>query len=77
MTLPKASKRKNQQATYYTICNRREEILSRQARVAFDQLESTLLTKMGYAKDQAVVVNPIQLTSSDLVDVLQIGVKTI
>jgi biopolymer transport protein ExbD len=44
--------------------------------IAFADLETTLLSKMGASKDQKVVVRiPFNLQVQDLVDVLQIGVK--
>ena len=45
-------------------------------RCAFEELEASLLAKMGDAKDQTVIVRiPYNLQVQDLVDLLQIGVK--
>ena len=44
--------------------------------VAFDELETQLMTKIGSSTDQTVIVRiPFNLQVQDLVDVLQIGVK--
>lgn len=77
MTLPKAkaNEKTNKQLITLSVTEDKKFYLDKQE-VTFDQLESTLLTKMGGAKDQAVVVRiPYNLQVQDLVDVLQIGVK--
>lgn len=77
MTLPKAkaNEKTNKQLITLSVTEDKKFYLDKQE-VAFDQLENTLLTKMGGAKDQAVVVRiPYNLQVQDLVDVLQIGVK--
>ena len=43
---------------------------------SFEELETTLMSKMNTEKDQTVIVRiPFNLQVQDLVDVLQIGVK--
>ncbi|TGD59269.1 ExbD/TolR family protein [Flavobacterium humi] len=77
MTLPKAknNEKTNKQNITLSVTEDKKFYLDKQE-VAFDQLESTLLTKMAGAKDQAVVVRiPYNLQVQDLVDVLQIGVR--
>lgn len=77
MTLPKSknNEKTNKQNITLSVTEDKKFYLDKQE-VTFDELESTLLTKMGGAKDQAVVVRiPYNLQVQDLVDVLQIGVK--
>nr|WP_294938305.1 biopolymer transporter ExbD [uncultured Flavobacterium sp.] len=77
MTLPKAksNEKTNKQLISLSVTEEKRFFLDKQE-VAFDQLESTLLAKIGDNKEQAVVVRiPYNLQVQDLVDVLQIGVK--
>ncbi|MEC4049664.1 biopolymer transporter ExbD [Flavobacterium sp. SUN046] len=77
MTLPKskANEKTNKQLISLSVTEDKHFFLDKQE-VAFDQLESTLLSKMDTSKDQTVVVRiPYNLQVQDLVDVLQIGVK--
>lgn len=77
MTLPKAksTEKTNKQLITLSVTEDKKFYLDKQE-VPFSELESSLLTKMGTAKDQAVVVRiPFNLQVQDLVDVLQIGVK--
>ena len=51
-------------------------VLSKDCRIIFENLETTLLSKLDKTKDQTVVVRiPFNLQVQDLVDILQIGVK--
>lgn len=77
MTLPKskANEKTNKQLISLSVTEDKHFFLDKQE-VAFDQLESTLLSKMDTSKDQTVMVRiPYNLQVQDLVDVLQIGVK--
>jgi biopolymer transport protein ExbD len=77
MTLPKSknNEKTNKQNITLSVTEDKKFYLDKQE-VAFDQLESSLLLKMGSSKDQAVVVRiPFNLQVQDLVDILQIGVK--
>jgi biopolymer transport protein ExbD len=77
MTLPKskANEKTNKQLISLSVTEDKHFFLDKQE-VAFDQLETTLLSKMDTSKDQTVVVRiPYNLQVQDLVDVLQIGVK--
>ena len=77
MTLPKAkaTEKTNKQLITLSVTEDKKFYLDKQE-VPFDQLENALLTQMGNAKDQTVVVRiPFNLQVQDLVDVLQIGVK--
>lgn len=77
MTLPKSktNEKTNKQLISLSVTEDKHFFLDKQE-VAFDQLESTLLSKMDNSKDQTVVVRiPYNLQVQDLVDVLQIGVK--
>jgi biopolymer transport protein ExbD len=77
MTLPKAknNEKTNKQNITLSVTEEKKFYLDKQE-VAFADLETTLLSKIGNAKDQAVVVRiPFNLQVQDLVDVLQIGVK--
>lgn len=77
MTLPKAksNEKTNKQLISLSVTEEKRFFLDKQE-VSFEELESTLLTKIGDNKEQAVVVRiPYNLQVQDLVDVLQIGVK--
>ncbi|HSD13132.1 MULTISPECIES: ExbD/TolR family protein [Flavobacterium] len=77
MTLPKSknNEKTNKQLISLSVTEEKRFFLDKQE-VPFDQLEKTLLTKIGDNKEQAVVVRiPYNLQVQDLVDVLQIGVK--
>jgi biopolymer transport protein ExbD len=77
MTLPKAknNEKTNKQNITLSVTEEKKFYLDKQE-VAFADIETTLLSKIGNAKDQAVVVRiPYNLQVQDLVDVLQIGVK--
>ena len=81
MTLPKAEQNDKQGKQMLSISVTQDEAKMKhyfidKDEVPFDQLETTLLSKMGTSKDQTVVVRiPFNLQVQDLVDVLQIGVK--
>lgn len=77
MTLPKATnnEKTNKQLISLSVTEDKKFYLDKQE-VSFDQLETTLMSKMDKTKDQTVVVRiPFNLKVQDLVDVLQIGVK--
>ncbi len=77
MTLPKAksNEKTNKQLISLSVTEEKKFYLDKQE-VAFENLESTLLSKLDKTKDQTVVVRiPFNLQVQDLVDVLQIGVK--
>jgi biopolymer transport protein ExbD len=77
MTLPKAksNEKTNKQHITLSVTEEKKYYLDKQE-VGFEALESTLLSKLGETKDQAVIVRiPYNLQVQDLVDVLQIGVK--
>jgi biopolymer transport protein ExbD len=77
MTLPKSktNEKTNTQLISLSVTEDKRFYLDKEE-VAFDQLETTLLSKMGDSKDQTIVVRiPFNLQVQDLVDVLQIGVK--
>ena len=77
MALPtsKSNEKTNKQLISLSVTEDKRFYLDKNE-VPFDQLESTLLSKMGASKDQTVVVRiPFNLQVQDLVDVLQIGVK--
>lgn len=77
MTLPKSknNEKTNKQQISLSVTEDKKFYLDKQ-QVSFDQLESVLMSKLGDAKDQTVVVRiPFNLQVQDLVDVLQIGVK--
>ncbi|WP_395043333.1 ExbD/TolR family protein [Flavobacterium sp.] len=77
MTLPKSknNEKTNKQQISLSVTEDKKFYLDKEE-VAFDQLEKTLISKMGDAKDQTVVVRiPFNLQVQDLVDILQIGVK--
>lgn len=77
MTLPKSknNEKTNKQLISLSVTEEKRFFIDKKE-VAFDQLESTLLAKIGDNKEQAVVVRiPYNLQVQDLVDVLQIGVR--
>jgi biopolymer transport protein ExbD len=77
MTLPHAknNEKTNKQHITLSVTEEKKFFLDKQE-VAFDELESSLLSKLGETKDQAVIVRiPFNMQVQDLVDVLQIGVK--
>lgn len=77
MTLPKAksNEKTNKQLISLSVTEDKKFYLDKQE-VTFENLESTLLSKLDKTKDQTVVVRiPFNLQVQDLVDVLQIGVK--
>ena len=77
MTLPKSknNEKTNKQHITLSVTEDKKFYLDKQE-VSFDNLEATLLSKLGETKDQAVIVRiPYNLQVQDLVDVLQIGVK--
>lgn len=77
MTLPKseATEKTNKQHISISVTENKEFFIDKQ-QVSFEEIEATLLSKMGETKDQTVVVRiPYNLQVQDLVDLLQIGVK--
>lgn len=77
MTLPKseATEKTNKQHISISVTENKEFYIDKQ-QVSFEEIETTLLNKMGETKDQTVVVRiPYNLQVQDLVDLLQIGVK--
>ena len=77
MTLPKSknNEKTNKQHITLSVTEKKQFYLDKEL-VAFENLEQTLLSKLGKSKDQAVIVRiPYNLQVQDLVDVLQIGVK--
>lgn len=77
MTLPKSknNEKTNKQHITLSVTEDKKFYLDKQE-VPFDNLEATLLSKLGATKDQAVIVRiPYNMQVQDLVDVLQIGVK--
>jgi biopolymer transport protein ExbD len=77
MTLPKSknNEKTNKQHITLSVTEDKKFYLDKQE-VSFDNLETTLLSKLGETKDQAVIVRiPYNMQVQDLVDVLQIGVK--
>jgi len=77
MALPKSknNEKTNKQLISLSVTEEKRFFIDKEE-VAFDQLESTLLAKIGDNKEQAVVVRiPYNLQVQDLVDVLQIGVR--
>lgn len=77
MTLPKAksNEKTNKQLISLSVTENKKYYIDKQE-VVFDNLETTLLSKLDASKDQTVVVRiPFNLQVQDLVDVLQIGVK--
>jgi len=77
MTLPKAksNEKTNKQLISLSVTEDKQFYIDKQP-VAFEELETTLMSKIGTDKEQTVVVRiPFNLQVQDLVDVLQIGVK--
>ncbi len=77
MTLPKSqnNEKTNKQLISLSVTEDKKYFLDKQE-VAFDQLESELMTKITPGSEETVVVRiPYNLQVQDLVDVLQIGVK--
>ena len=77
MTLPKAksNEKTNKQYISLSVTEDKKFYIDKQP-VSFDELETTLMSKMNTEKDQTVIVRiPFNLQVQDLVDVLQIGVK--
>ena len=77
MTLPKAksNEKTNKQYISLSVTEDKKFYIDKQP-VAFEELETTLMSKMNTEKDQTVIVRiPFNLQVQDLVDVLQIGVK--
>lgn len=77
MTLPKTQQndKTNKQHITLSVSEDKQYFVDKQ-NVSFEELEASLLNKMGDAKDQTVIVRiPYNLQVQDLVDLLQIGVK--
>jgi biopolymer transport protein ExbD len=77
MTLPKAksNEKTNKQFISLSVTEDKKFYIDKQP-VAFEELETTLMSKMNPGKDQTVIVRiPFNLQVQDLVDVLQIGVR--
>jgi biopolymer transport protein ExbD len=77
MTLPKSktNEKTNKQYISLSVTEDKKFYIDKQS-VAFEDLETTLMSKMNSQKDQTVIVRiPYSLQVQDLVDVLQIGVK--
>lgn len=77
MTLPKSktNEKTNKQLISLSVTEDKRFYLDKEE-ISFENLESTLLSKIDKSKDQTVVVRiPFNLQVQDLVDVLQIGVK--
>ncbi|WP_406844564.1 ExbD/TolR family protein [Flavobacterium soyae] len=77
MTLPKAksNEKTNKQLISLSVTEDKHFYIDKKP-VVFEELESTLMNKIGADKSQTVVVRiPFNLQVQDLVDVLQIGVK--
>ena len=77
MTLPKSktNDKTNKQYISLSVTEDKKFYLDKQL-VSFEDLELQLMSKIGAAKDQTVIVRiPFNLQVQDLVDVLQIGVK--
>jgi len=77
MTLPKAkaNEKTNKQLISLSVTEDKKFYIDKQP-VAFEELEASLMSKIGDNKEQTVVVRiPFNLQVQDLVDVLQIGVK--
>ncbi len=77
MTLPKSktNEKTNKQLITISVTEDKRFFVDKQE-VTFDNLETTLLSKMSPSKDLTVVVRiPFNMQVQDLVDVLQIGVK--
>jgi biopolymer transport protein ExbD len=77
MTLPKAksNEKTNKQLISLSVTEDKKFYIDKEP-VDFENLESSLMSKIGTDKEQTVVVRiPFNLQVQDLVDVLQIGVK--
>ncbi|WP_294966301.1 biopolymer transporter ExbD [uncultured Flavobacterium sp.] len=77
MTLPKAkaNEKTNKQLISLSVTEDKKFYIDKQE-VEFENLETSLMSKIGTDKEQTVVVRiPFNLQVQDLVDVLQIGVK--
>ena len=77
MTLPKAksNEKTNKQLITLSVTEDKKFYIDKEP-VDFENLETSLMTKIGADKQQTVVVRiPFNLQVQDLVDVLQIGVK--
>jgi biopolymer transport protein ExbD len=77
MTLPKAkaNEKTNKQFISLSVTEDKKFYIDKQP-VDFEELETTLMSKLGTDKEQTVIVRiPFNLQVQDLVDVLQIGVK--
>lgn len=77
MTLPKAkaNEKTNKQLISLSVTEDKKFYIDKEP-VDFENLETSLMSKIGANKDQTVVVRiPFNLQVQDLVDVLQIGVK--
>ncbi|WP_428231434.1 ExbD/TolR family protein [Flavobacterium sp.] len=77
MTLPKAksNEKTNKQLISLSVTEDKKFYIDKEP-VEFENLETSLMSKIGADKDQTVVVRiPFNLQVQDLVDVLQIGVK--
>jgi len=77
MTLPKAkaNEKTNKQLISLSVTEDKKFYIDKQE-VDFEDLETSLMSKIGTDKEQTVVVRiPFNLQVQDLVDVLQIGVK--
>jgi biopolymer transport protein ExbD len=77
MTLPKAksNEKTNKQLISLSVTEDKKFYIDKQP-VEFENLETSLMSKIGADKQQTVVVRiPFNLQVQDLVDVLQIGVK--
>lgn len=77
MTLPKAksNEKTNKQLISISVTEDKKFYIDKQP-VEFEELETSLMSKIGDNKEQTVVVRiPFNLQVQDLVDVLQIGVK--
>jgi len=77
MTLPKAksNEKTNKQLISLSVTEDKKFYIDKQP-VEFEELETSLMSKIGDNKEQTVVVRiPFNLQVQDLVDVLQIGVK--
>ena len=77
MTLPKAksNEKTNKQLISLSVTEDKKFYIDKEP-VEFENLEASLMSKIGTDKEQTVVVRiPFNLQVQDLVDVLQIGVK--
>lgn len=77
MTLPKSktNEKTNKQLITLSVTEDKRFYVDKEE-VAFEQLETLLLSKMNPAKDQTIIIRiPATMQVQDLVDVLQIGVK--